>query len=338
MISCVDGISQESCNDNFLKSDNLKINSDLKVRPATACISSISENELENLAFSNPYEYQDTLEIYPLYTKFIPDYCEKPFSSPVSSMKTKRGKIAGCSGASARRLKQRIGRAGDLDCWIDFTFPDDVMEKKTITERAEFSYYCMKQLMSFAKNNLGLHVIWKREYKNRKSGNLKGSPCPHFHCLIGGLKGSNYEYVCICLLREWVRLIGTKNSNALTVALHRKKNGAPSSYRKIENQKHAICYISKYFSKDNDEISIHDNESIGRCWGHTKNLPEIAPKKISLSFLESRALRAALIEKKDITAKKSGIYFYNALSEFGKCFVFDPLDDILELIEQISIF
>lgn len=325
MISLNDVSSQGRYN------DNLSFGGD-----SSACISSILEKEFENFSLGNP-ECFDNLKIYPMYVEFSPSYLTAvPFFYGERKPK-KRGKITGVSADSARRLKKRIGRAGELNLWVDFTFADDVIKSKTVTEKAVFSAYCMKRLMAFAKSEFNLYLIWKREYQKRKSGSLKGELCPHFHCLLGGLKkGVDYEYVCVCLLREWVRLTGTKEvDKALKVALHRK-NGSPSSYRRIENQKHAICYVSKYFSKDDKGLKLQSGESIGRCWGCTDNCPDIPPICVELSFLESQALRDALIEKKGIVRKSDrDNYFYDSIKGYGKFFIFDPVDDFLELLDSI---
>ena len=76
------------------------------------------------LRFNNPDIYEK--RIYP-----------KPERN-VSSKVTKRGRITGMSKKSSIRLRKRAARIEDLALWIDLTFADDVMENKTITERAKF--------------------------------------------------------------------------------------------------------------------------------------------------------------------------------------------------------
>ncbi|MEH0022398.1 MAG: hypothetical protein V6Z89_22290, partial [Desulfobacter sp.] len=235
----------------------------------------------------------------------------------------KRGKITGMSKKSSLRLRKRAARIDDLALWIDFTFADDVMETKTITERAEFSYYCLKRLMKYTKETFGLHLIWKREYKARRSGKNKGEIIPHFHVLFGGLTPKQDKVwlsICTQLLIKWVEITGTQNDNAYVVAINKK------SFRRIHNPKHATCYISKYFSKD-EPLEIPEDESIGRCWGKTANCPDVKPYVISLSQRESFQLTRHLIRKKNLTTKKSKFLKYQ-LQNGHPTFLFEDECDI----------
>jgi len=244
----------------------------------------------------------------------------------------KRGKIRGVSKKSSIRLRKRAARIEDLSLWVDFTFSDDVLENKSITERANFSYYCMKRIIKYAKEKFGLYLIWKRENKNRRSGKNVGEIMPHFHVLSGGLSEKQnkiWESICLQLLRKWVSITGTSNENALTVALHKK------SYRRIENPKHAMCYISKYFAKD-EPIEIPEGESIGRCWGISSNCPDVAPYVVSLTQKESFKVIRHLINKKKLNSKK-GRFLKRQLQNGYSTFLFEDETDIGRYLNFIGV-
>ena len=249
-----------------------------------------------------------------------------------SSHVPKRGRITGMSKKSSLRLRKRTARIDDLCLWIDFTFSDDVLENKSITERAEFSYYCLKRIAKYAKDKFGLHLIWKREYQPRKSGKNKGEIMPHFHVLFGGMtpkQHANWINICVQILMRWVQITGTENDDALVVAINKK------SYRRIENPKHATCYISKYFSKDG-ELEIPEGESIGRCWGTSKNCPDIAPWVISLTQEQSFQLVRHLVKKKKLNHKKGRFLKYQ-LQHGHPTFLFEDEVDIGRFLNFINV-
>ena len=187
--------------------------------------------------------------------------------------------------------------------------------------------------MKYAKDKFGLHLIWKREYKLRKSGRNKGEAMPHFHVLIGGLtpkQQSIWINICVQLLVRWVQITGTDNDDALAVAINKK------SYRRIENPKHATCYISKYFSKD-EPIDIPEGESIGRCWGYSKSCPDVKPHIIKLSQRQSINMVRILIRKKNLNTKK-GRFLKHQLQNGHPTFLFEDDMDMADILEFIGYY
>ncbi|MCM2283361.1 MAG: hypothetical protein NDI81_01170 [Desulfobacula sp.] len=250
-----------------------------------------------------------------------------------SRIKPKRGQIKNVSKKSSTRLKKRAARAGDLSLWIDLTFSDDVLEKKSISERAQFSYYCLKRLTKYVKETFGLYLIWKRENKERKSGQNKGEIMPHFHVLFGGMteqQNSKWIAICIQILMQWVQITGTDNDDALAVAINKK------SYRKIENPKHATCYISKYFAKT-EPLDIPENESIGRCWGTSNNCPDAKPRRIILTQWESFRLVRHLIRKKKLNCKKGRFLKFQLQNGHGT-FLFEEDTDLFRYLDFLVPF
>ncbi|MCD4676956.1 MAG: hypothetical protein K8S18_13315 [Desulfobacula sp.] len=313
-----------------------KIITDVNDGMAPACISAISETDkfYKNNKFKfNGYD----LQVYPLYTEFKnPDHKLKDTGYHIKEkkpeQKPKRGKITRVSKKSAINLKKRISRMPEHQIWIDFTFPNDVMANKTVTQRAEKSYYFMKRLIKYAKENFGIYIIWKRENKPRKSGELKNEIVPHFHTIWGGLNENqlkNWISICLQLLFKWVEITGTKDSNAIKVAINKK------SYRKIENPKHAIHYIAKYFSKD-DEINIPEGESIGRCWGTSNNCPEIEPYIIRLNQDQSFKVIRHYIRKKKLNSKNRK-FIKRQLQNGYSTFLFEDEVDIGRYLNFINV-
>ena len=263
-----------------------------------------------------------------LYEKRL--YQERKNSS--TSPTPKRGQITGMSKKSSLRLRKRAARIEDLSLWIDLTFADDTLYHRTITERAQFSYYCLKRLTKYVKDKFNLHLIWKRENKPRKSGKNTGEIMPHFHVLFGGMTQKQYSKwisISIQILMRWVQITGTDSDDALAVAINKK------SFRRIENPKHATCYISKYFSKD-EPLEIPEGESIGRCWGKSSNCPDVQPYIINLTQQESFKLVRHLIRKKRLITKK-GRFIKNQLQNGHPTFLFEDEADIGRFLDFIDV-
>jgi hypothetical protein len=205
-----------------------------------------------------------------------------------------RGIITHISAKSARRLQKKMSRA-DLGLWIDLTFADDVFTHLPFSDRLRIAYSCLNKFERYLKS-LGLFCVWKKEIEQRKSGLYKGARVPHYHVCLSGLSQSqkdNWRQLCIRLLIEWVKITGTEDPNALVVAL-KAKAGVPCSYRLIENAKMAIRYVGKYFSKTDvvsGRVESLVEESIGRAWGCSRDLPLAPAQVIHLDPQEACSVR-----------------------------------------------
>ena len=222
----------------------------------------------------------------------------------ISSEKSPRGIITHISKKSARRLKKLMARTLGLDLWIDLTFSDDVFIGMTFQERLRKARLCLEEFEREIKK-LGLAYIWKKEIMPRLSGVMVGKRVCHYHVALCGFteqQKKNYEKIAVQLLTTWVTITRTKNPKALQVALHRDKEGKPSSYRLIENQRAALRYIGKYFGKT-EKIEGFKVESIGRAWGYSKNLILADPTVIHLTREESIIIRRLM--RKACRLKKS---------------------------------
>ena len=277
-----------------------------------------AEDLLTFFEFNNPDIYEEKL--YP-----------KPKDPSINKVVPTRGQIRGMSKKSSLRLRKRASRVDDLALWIDLTFADDVMVDKSISERASSSYYNLKRLTKYVKDTFGMHLIWKREYKPRKSGENIGEVIPHFHVLFGGMsqdQKSKWCAISIQILMQWVKITGTTNDRAIEVAVHRK------SFRRIENPKHATCYISKYFSKD-EPIDLPEGETIGRCWGTSSNCPDVKPHIVDLTQEESFKLTRHMIRKKKLP---KGSFVRYQLQHGHQTFLFEDQQDLFRFLDSLIPF
>jgi len=148
-----------------------------------------------------------------------------------------------------------------LILWQDLTFADDVMQNKS--ERKEVSN---KSLDRFRRKVLKIYpsvkIVYKREWVQRKSGNLIGEHVPHFHMFLSVPDMSeDYELFNLAsdLAKTWVGCTKTEEiQKSLSVALNSK------SYRIIKSHKQALKYATKYITKPGENWA---DESIGRSWG-----------------------------------------------------------------------
>jgi hypothetical protein len=185
--------------------------------------------------------------------------------------------------------------------WQDFTFPDDVMVGKTVEERARFSSRCVKNFKRRVEREFP--EIWamiRREWETRKSGQLEGEECPHFHALLDmeTMTEQNFHAVTTRLAMIWVEVIGTEEREmALRVALH------PKSWRWITSRRMAQQYVSKYVAKLEEH---QDKCSRGRYWMTLGDLP--MEKPVSLPITDSEAVLIRRLFRKKIGNKRSNLY------------------------------
>ena len=249
-----------------------------------------------------------------------------------SVVPSKRGIVRGMSKKASINLRKRTAQSGRLDLWLDFTYSDDVMENKSIRERVKFSNYCKDEITRFIKNKFKLHLIWKREWQERKSGKLAGEKIPHFHVFFGGMSDkqlSIWKAISIQILLRWVEITGTDNPDAWEVAVNKK------SYRKIQNPKHAITYISKYFAKD-QPLDLPEGESIGRCWGYSKNCPKEEPWTLTLTDAETVKLIRHMIRKKKLNKTPKGSFLKMQLQNGFPTFLFEDKADLIRYLDFID--
>lgn len=162
----------------------------------------------------------------------------------------------------------------DPEWFQTFTFADDVMAGKTIEERGLFAD---KVLDEFKRRALiaipELQGIWRREWKRRKSGRLKGELCPHYHLLLSaGLTRENFRKTAQLFGITWVQITkseGLDAMHAFEVAIGQNCRPEDDPIRWIEGVGQLRCYLGKYMAKE-EEFEKDENgdaPSFGRAWG-----------------------------------------------------------------------
>lgn len=301
----------ESCNE---KSD---INQWSKT---SACINDIFSGTIGNDIDKN--NHVDSLDIFPNYSKL------KVAGQKVPGNGGRRGKVTSFTKTARARMIQRMASMIEYpDIWQDFTFPDDVMENKSIEDRAIYSSKVIKRFKREVEGiYLNLFGVWRREWEPRKSGKHKGEECPHFHALfkLKGINEHDYIKLCVILGEIWVRCTGTKETEkALKVALNGK------SYRWLSNKKMAQIYVSKYVAK----VEIHnDNQSRGRFWGKIGNLPLAEGLSIRITGDEAVFLRR-LFRAKIRSRSKNIFKIFQSKNKGGWLLI--SAETILRMLEWI---
>jgi hypothetical protein len=174
----------------------------------------------------------------------------------------KRDKIRQLSTKARNRLIKMLCRFPHT--WrfrFEFGFADDMMEGKSLEEKARYGYTVLHRTQDLIKARYpDLQIVYKREWKERKSGRNKGEFCPHYHFMAYGPGWTDEQYMEMFtqVALKWIRYSKTEEvGKALAVIMHRKSFGFLREYDRY------IAYFAKYVSKK----STIEGEGIGRFWG-----------------------------------------------------------------------
>ncbi|MBA7636404.1 hypothetical protein ES703_44022 [subsurface metagenome] len=170
-----------------------------------------------------------------------------------------------------------------------FTFPDDVMEGKSISERSRFSNKVRRRFLKRVRYRYpSFKAVIRQEWEQRKSGNIIDESCPHLHFLylVNFLTKANHKDWATLLGKLWVDCLGTKeHKKALSVAVHEK------SYVWMKNSLMARRYVSKYIAK----VELYEgDESRGRAWYKVGDFDIPEPEWQVLTDREEIAVRRVL--------------------------------------------
>jgi len=179
-----------------------------------------------------------------------------------SSATNKREKIKQFSTKARRRLIKVLCRFPYS--WrfrFEFGFADDMMEGKTIEEKARYGYTVLHRTQDLIKAKYpDLQIVYKREWQGRKSGRNKGESCPHYHFMAYGPGWTDEQYTEMFtqVALKWISYSKTEEiGKALAVIMHRK------SFSFLRENDRYVTYFAKYVSKK----STIEGEGIGRFWG-----------------------------------------------------------------------
>ena len=192
--------------------------------------------------------------------------CKRPRSwTQLEGMKGgPRGKIKAFSEASRRRMLRMIAKLEQTrkPFWMDLTYPDEFFNERMDGKRLKESHLKkFYQRLGYAFPEVSL--IWKLEYKGRKSGKHVGAMFPHFHLLVWGLHDENLYDLRQMVARMWWEVCGQ---------LSEKHLEAGTSVSRIKSYRGVFFYAAKYMGKEVEEAV----SEVGRWWGvkGRENLPE----------------------------------------------------------------
>jgi hypothetical protein len=243
----------------------------------------------------------------------------------------RKGPIFTFSRKSRRNLMIKLAQMKSLfEFWQDFTFADDIMKNLSIKERSKTASNILKAFkLWLEREGYKFHGVWKREWRPRLSGILKGQYVPHFHFLysIEGVSEKEYFRLALLFARKWVDFTRTSQYNeALSVATHH------NSYRLIKSRKQANQYVSdrKYVSKYGEYVS---EESIGRNWGYLDE-PEFAENEKFYLHLSEMVLLRRILRK---FVKRNKNKFRRLIAEkYKRFFLFVERSTIHRILEWIA--
>ena len=250
--------------------------------PLYACKGAISgpfslENEVRKVAKTGLITYEGYTEL-------------RYASTPINVKASQRGKVTYLSKKSRIRLLKRLASVKDrFQVFQTFTFPDDIMEGKTVTERSRISSDVRRRFLRVVRRRWpSFKAVIRQEWQARKSGKIIGQECPHLHFLylMNFLTKANYKDCARILAGLWVESLHTREvEQALSVAQHE------TSYTWMHNQLMGKKYISKYIAKvDQSET----RESRGRAWYMVGKFDIPAPEWQALSNQDNIRIRRLL--------------------------------------------
>ena len=235
----------------------------------------------------------------------------------------KRGKITGFSRSSQRRMRIFMATlkldGEELPQFVTLTYPDVFPEK---AEKVKEDLYALYKRLKRRWPDVG--IVWRLEFKVRKSGVNEGMLAPHLHLLIWGVpdkfdfKSENNYWCQVKPLGDgrWRRIVrywnGDKTTRdklddelkgqdsfkswlsrnwyslAKTGDLRHYKAG--TNVRRTTNAQHVMAYVSKYMSKE--EQGHPGMKNPGRFWGalNQKNIPKAEKKVHRITGVQAQKL------------------------------------------------
>jgi hypothetical protein len=235
----------------------------------------------------------------------------------------KRGSIGGFSNASRLRMLKTIAiidwsKVGP-SLLITLTYPGE-LGKRRYSERVKDLYLFHR----YMEKHLGKEValLWRTEWKVRKSGQQKGQLLPHVHLVVFDVRWIPWQAV-----RGWWRTI-LGHEGPLATDVGRAGDGDT-----------AARYAAKYAAKPAEEGSLDSaaylNNSIGRAWGVKRRrlIPFCDKDSFRLGEKLARQLRqlaATIFEGYDVERGEGFTLFGDIAVMVGKDLMKKGIDGCLE--------
>lgn len=222
----------------------------------------------------------------------------KRFGQQVAGGRAKRGKIVKRSVKSRVRQLKHFAKLPSLpEMFSTLTVADDVMAGLDQAGKVAKMNRCKRELSLWLRDSCGVRyweMTWSQEWKDRKSGDLKGELIPHLHVLwqVTGKDEAEYFELSRKLSQEWVRITRTeKTDQAMRILMK------PESHQYLGGSiKKTMGYCAKYTVKQGSDAG-EPGESIGRTWGSWGPIEETAPDVIGISESELSSIKRGLRRK-----------------------------------------
>lgn len=162
----------------------------------------------------------------------------------------KRGRVAGFSPASRRRLRKVFAQFASAvlrqSLFVTLTYPSQYPD---CGQAREHRRALEKRILRKWKQ---AGIIWRMELQKRGA--------PHFHMIVLGVPAMPKDWLSRC----WFEVVGSGDEKHLR---------AGTQVQRIMHERQARSYLEKYISKDEDGGQVE-----GRSWGYNRNCESyIAP-------------------------------------------------------------
>lgn len=185
--------------------------------------------------------------------------------------------------------------------FVTLTYPDSHFERSVQRQTIDRSMF-LRHVEDYVQCPVG--VLWRKEWKQRRSGKRKGQVAPHWHLLLFGVTFIDQQ-----LVRRWWRDV-----------LH-VEGPLATDVRAIDDGQAAARYTAKYVAKPQDVFTLDNapylSRMYGRPWGFCRqelvprhpemHLPDLQPDEVA----ELRLLAREMYEKID-PASGQGFTLFHA--------------------------
>jgi len=277
------------------------------------------------------------------------------------SKQTKRGKIHGFSRASRRRMMQLLAKVRldeALPLFGTTTYPD------IFPEEAEKFKRDLQTLIERLKRRFpGIGLIWRLEFKVRKSGVNAGKIAPHFHWLLWNVpcmfdfkpEPGKWAKISKCRDGTWQETVKFYDGDKIATVVNPvsgqdrftewlsrnwydvagtgdlKHYNAGTNVKVLTSRREVFFYVSKYMGKVEEEEGY---ACPGRFWGvvNPKNIPMGERKVISCTGKQAAQLMRFM--RRYIHAVTQRKYRFNRWSMSCMCradFWLERLPQLLDL-------
>jgi len=161
-----------------------------------------------------------------------------------------RGEIQEFSRTSRRRFQRMMAtvQKENLPIFVTLTYPDEFPD-----DLHTWNLH-LERLRSRLRRK-GWGVIWRREFKERQSGDNAGKVAPHYHLLVWG---ASQAAIRAYIPGAWYEVVGSGDPRHLE---------AGTRVEILRTWRGVCGYVSKYMAKSEELPEMENIASVGRFWG-----------------------------------------------------------------------